>query len=96
MALLASGCGYKGAVSRIEPDSARSRAETRALKAEEAARVEAGLTPPATSRPQRVDDLQLKLGVRPPDPFALPPEGSRVQAAPFPGEPPATTETPQS
>lgn len=92
LALLAlSACGYKSAVTRLEPpDPALTRAEQQAARAAERAQVQAGLTVPADARPQRVDDLTVKLDVRRDDPFSLPPEGTAGgRPIPFPGDPQA-------
>lgn len=90
LALLAlSACGYKSAVTRLEPpDPALTQAEQQAARAAERAQVQAGLTVPADARPQRVDDLTVKLDVRRDDPFSLPPEGTAGgRPIPFPGDP---------
>ena len=94
-ALLLAGCGYKGAVTRLEPpDPALSRSEQKAARAAERERVEAGLTVPASARPLRVDDLTVRLEVRRDDPFSLPPEGTATaQPVPFPGDPAVATRT---
>ncbi len=86
--LVIAGCGYKGAVTRLEPpDPALSREEQKAARAAERRKVEAGLTVPAAARPIRVDELTVKLEVRRDDPFSLPPEGTQTsRKVPFPGE----------
>lgn len=86
--LVLAGCGYKGALTRLEPpDPALSREEQKAARRAERREVEAGLTVPASARPIRVDELTVKLEVRQDDPFSLPPEGTRTsRAVPFPGE----------
>jgi hypothetical protein len=83
-----AGCGYKGAVTRLEPpDPALTREALAAARAAERQAVAAGLTPAAEARPVRVDDLQVKLDVRPDDAFSLPPEGTaNARALPFPGD----------
>jgi hypothetical protein len=88
LALVTSGCGYKGAVTRLEPpDPALSREAQKAARAAERREVEAGLTVPAAARPIRVDELTVKLEVRRDDPFSLPPEGTQTsRKVPFPGE----------
>lgn len=88
MALMATACGYKGAVTRLEPpDPALTREEQKAARAEERRMVDAGLTVPAAARPIRVDELTVKLEVRRDDPFSLPPEGTQTsRKVPFPGE----------
>jgi hypothetical protein len=85
---LLAGCGYKGAVTRLEPpDPALSREEQKAARTAERRKVEAGLTVPAAARPIRVDELTVKLEVRRDDPFSLPPEGTETsRKVPFPGE----------
>lgn len=84
--LATAACGYKGPVSRIDPDDRSiGRTERQALRAAEKAEVEAGLAIPAEARPVRVDDLQLRLEERPADPFSLPPAGTDAVTAPFPG-----------
>jgi hypothetical protein len=90
--LLLAGCGYKGAVTRLEPpDPALSREEQAAARTEERRMVEAGLTVPAYARPVRVDELTVKLEVRRDDPFSLPPEGTVTsRKVPFPGEEPVS------
>jgi hypothetical protein len=87
--LLAAACGYKGPVTRLEPpDPALSREALAKAREAERAEVAAGLTPAADARPVRVDDLQVKLDVRPEDSFSLPPEGTRGARIPaFPGDP---------
>lgn len=86
--LVLAGCGYKGAVTRLEPpDPALSREEQKAARRAERREVEAGLTVPPASRPIRVDELTVKLEVRRDDPFSLPPEGTETsRKVPFPGE----------
>jgi hypothetical protein len=86
--LVLAGCGYKGALTRLEPpDPAMSREAHKAARAAERREVEAGLTVPASARPIRVDELTVKLDVRKDDPFSLPPEGTRTsRTVPFPGE----------
>jgi hypothetical protein len=86
--LALAGCGYKGAVTRLEPpDPALSREEQKAVRAAERREVQAGLTVPAQARPIRVDELTVKLEVRRDDPFSLPPEGTQTsRKVPFPGE----------
>ena len=88
LGLMLAGCGYRGAVTRLEPpDPALSREAQKAARAAERREVEAGLTVPAGSRPIRVDELTVKLEVRQDDPFSLPPEGTRTsRAVAFPGE----------
>jgi hypothetical protein len=88
--LLLAGCGYKGAVTRLEPpDPALSREAQQAARTQERRMVERGLTVPADARPVRVDELTVKLGVRGDDAFSLPPEGTtNSRAVPFPGEEP--------
>jgi hypothetical protein len=87
-ALLLAACGYKGAVTRLEPpDPALSREEQKAARTEEKRRVAAGLTVAPEARPIRVDELTVKLDVRRDDPFSLPPEGTQTsRVIPFPGE----------
>lgn len=87
--LALAGCGYKGPVTRLEPpDPELSREALAAARAAERRVVDAGLTPAAETRPVRVDDLQVKLDVRPEDAFSLPPEGTRnARDIPFPGDP---------
>lgn len=94
--LVLAGCGYKGAVTRLEPpDPALSREEQKAARAAERRQVEAGLTVPANARPIRVDELTVKLDVRRDDPFSLPPEGTQMsRQVPFPGEEPETDPRP--
>lgn len=90
LALLAlAGCGYKSAMTRLEPpDPALTKDEQKVARSAERAQVEAGLRVPADSRPQRVDDLTVKLDVRRDDPFSLPPEGTAGgKPIPFPGDP---------
>ncbi len=84
-----AGCGYKAPVTRLlPPDPALSKDEQREAIAEERKRVEAGLALPADARPVRVDDLTVKLEVRPDDLFSLPPEGTaNARTLPFPGDP---------
>lgn len=84
-----SGCGYKSAMTRLEPPNpAQTKDEQQAARAAERAQVEAGLKVPADARPQRVDELTVKLDVRLDDPFSLPPEGtSGGKPIPFPGDP---------
>lgn len=92
LALLAlSACGYKSAMTRLEPPNpALTKAEQTAARAAERTQVEEGLVIPADARPQRVDDLTVKLDVRRDDPFSLPPEGTTGgKPIPFPGDPPA-------
>lgn len=86
--LALAGCGYKGAVTRLEPpDPALTREEQKAARTAERRKVEAGLTVPAAARPIRVDELTVKLEVRRDDPFSLPPEGTQTsRKVPFPGE----------
>jgi hypothetical protein len=86
--VMVAGCGYKGAVTRLEPpDPALTREEQKAARAAERREVQAGLTVPAASRPIRVDELTVKLEVRRDDPFSLPPEGTQTsRKVPFPGE----------
>ncbi|MCG2841781.1 hypothetical protein L6Q21_12385 [Sandaracinobacter sp. RS1-74] len=88
-ALLLSACGYKSAVTRLEPpDPALTKDEQKAARAAERRQVEAGLQVPAAARPQRVDDLTVKLEQRRDDPFSLPPEGTAGGTPiPFPGDP---------
>jgi predicted small lipoprotein YifL len=83
-----AGCGYKGAVTRLEPpDPALTREEQKAARTAERRMVQAGLTVPAAARPIRVDELTVKLEVRRDDPFSLPPEGTQTsRKVPFPGE----------
>jgi len=98
-----AGCGYKAPVTRLlPPDPALTKEEQRAAVTEERKRVEAGLILPADSRPVRVDDLTVRLEVRPDDLFSLPPEGTAgARALPFPGDPlpepggPVSLTTPQ-
>lgn len=87
--LALAGCGYKGAVTRLEPpDPSLSREALAAARAAERRTVADGLTPAADARPVRVDDLQVKLDVRPDDAFSLPPDGTRnARPLPFPGDP---------
>lgn len=87
--LLLSGCGYKSAVTRLEPPNpALTKEQQQEARATERAQVEAGLRVPADARPQRVDELTVKLDVRLDDPFSLPPEGtSGGKPIPFPGDP---------
>ncbi len=90
LALLAlSACGYKSAMTRLEPpDPALTKAQQTAARAAERKQVEQGLAVPAGARPQRVDDLTVKLDVRLDDPFSLPPEGTAGgKPIPFPGDP---------
>jgi predicted small lipoprotein YifL len=86
--LALAGCGYKGALTRLEPpDPALTREAQKTARAAERREVEAGLTVPAAARPIRVDELTVKLDVRQDDPFSLPPEGTRTsRKVPFPGE----------
>jgi hypothetical protein len=86
--LLLAGCGYKGAVTRLEPPNpALSKDEQREARTAEKRRVAAGLTVPSSARPIRVDELTVKLTVRGDDPFNLPPEGTtNTRAVAFPGE----------
>ncbi|MGL6042699.1 MAG: lipoprotein [Sandaracinobacteroides sp.] len=86
--LLLAGCGYKGALTRLEPpDPALSKPEQKAARTQEKRRVADGLAVPAAVRPVRVDELTVKLGVRPDDAFNLPPEGTRTsRVIAFPGE----------
>jgi hypothetical protein len=88
LGVLLTGCGYKGAVTRlVPPDPALTREEQKAARAAERREVEAGLSVPATARPIRVDELTVKLEVRRDDPFSLPPEGTQTsRKVPFPGE----------
>lgn len=88
VSLALAGCGYKGAVTRLEPpDPALTREEQKAARAAERREVETGLTVPAAARPIRVDELTVKLEVRRDDPFSLPPEGTETsRKVPFPGE----------
>ena len=107
-ALLLSGCGYKGALTRLEPpDPSLTREQQKEARTAEKRMVADGLTVAADARPQRVDDLTVKLEVRRDDPFSLPPEGTKSsRKVPFPGEEavtdsrplpvPAATTTPQS
>lgn len=87
-ALLLSGCGYKGALTRLEPpDPALTREQQKEARAAEKRMVAEGLTVAADARPLRVDDLTVKLEVRRDDPFSLPPEGTVTsRKVPFPGE----------
>ncbi len=87
--LALAACGYKGPVTRLEPpDPALPREALNEARAAERRQVAAGLTPAADTRPVRVDDLQVKLDVRPDDSFSLPPEGTRnARKPPFPGDP---------
>ena len=90
LALLAlSACGYKSAMTRLEPpDPALTKEQQQAARAAERAQVQAGLRIPADTRPQRVDDLTVKLDVRYDDPFSLPPVGTAGgKPIPFPGDP---------
>ena len=90
VALLAlAGCGYKSAMTRLEPpDPALTKDQQKAARAAERTQVEQGLKIPAPARPQRVDDLTVKLDVRRDDPFSLPPEGTAGgKPIPFPGDP---------
>ena len=84
-----SACGYKAPLTRLEPPNpALTKDEQQAARAAERAQVEAGLRVPADTRPQRVDDLTVKLDVRRDDPFSLPPEGTTGgKPIPFPGDP---------
>jgi hypothetical protein len=88
-ALLLAGCGYKGPVTRLEPpDPALSREQQKAARAAEARAVREGLVIPAEARPIRIDEINVKLGIRAEDLFALPPEGTRnARTLPFPGDP---------
>ena len=87
--LMLSACGYKSAVTRLQPpDPALTKDEQKAARAAEREQVSTGLTVPAAARPQRVDDLTVKLDVRRDDPFSLPPEGTTGgKPIPFPGDP---------
>ncbi|PZU49946.1 MAG: hypothetical protein DI568_04835 [Sphingomonas sp.] len=87
-ALLLSGCGYKGALTRLEPpDPALTREQQKEARTAEKRMVTQGLTVAADARPLRVDDLTVKLEVRRDDPFSLPPEGTQTsRKVPFPGE----------
>lgn len=85
-ALLLAGCGYQSNLTRL-PQGADVPAAARTA---ERAEVRSGLELPANARPQRVDDLTVKLDKRPDDPFALPPAGTKgATPTPFPGDPPA-------
>ncbi|MGQ5702541.1 hypothetical protein ACUJ46_10870 [Sandaracinobacteroides sp. A072] len=92
MVLLAA-CGYRAPVTRLEtPDPALSKEALKDARADERKRVAKGLELPAQAQPLRVDELTVKLDVRPDDPFSLPPEGTRGRTlAPFPGDPAADT-----
>lgn len=83
---LLAGCGYRAPLTRLDPDlKGEARTEARTAEKEAIAR---GLTAGAEARPVRVDDLTVRLVERPPDPFNLPPEGSRkATPIPFPGDP---------
>jgi predicted small lipoprotein YifL len=87
--LLLAGCGYKGPVTRLEPpDPALTREQQKEAKAAETRRVREGLIVPAEARPIRIDEINVKLGIRAEDLFALPPEGTRnARPLPFPGDP---------
>ncbi len=87
--LAVSACGYKAPLTRLEPPNpALTKDEQQAARAAERAQVEAGLRVPADTRPQRVDDLTVKLDVRRDDPFNPPPEGTPGgKPIPFPGDP---------
>ena len=87
--LALSACGYKSAVTRLQPPNpALTKDQQAVARATERAQVEAGLRIPADARPQRVDDLTVKLDVRLDDPFSLPPEGTAGgKPIPFPGDP---------
>jgi hypothetical protein len=87
-ALLLPACGYKGAVTRLEPpDPALSREQQKRARTEEKRIVAEGLDVAADTRPLRVDDLTVKLEVRRDDPYSLPPEGTQTsRMVPFPGE----------
>lgn len=75
LCLLVAACGYKGQVSRIDPNRTDiSKEERKALQRAEAERVEKQLTPPAQARPQRVDEILTNADPREDDPFNLPPE----------------------
>jgi|GEM_PF-3522142 len=84
-----AGCGYKAPVTRLlPPDPALTKDEQRDALEQERRRTQAGLTLPANARPVRVDELTVRLEVRPDDLFSLPPEGTaRARALPFPGDP---------
>jgi predicted small lipoprotein YifL len=88
-ALLLAGCGYKGPVTRLEPpDPALTREQQKAARAAESRAVREGLVIPAEARPIRIDEINVKLGIRAEDLFALPPEGTRnARTLPFPGDP---------
>ena len=83
-----SACGYKGALTRLEPpDPALTREQQKEARTAEKRMVTQGLTVAADARPLRVDDLTVKLEVRRDDPFSLPPEGTQTsRKVPFPGE----------
>lgn len=89
MLLSLSACGYKSAMTRLEPpDPALSKTEQKMARSTERLQVEQGLRVPASAHPQRVDDLTVKLDVRRDDPFSLPPEGTAGgRPIPFPGDP---------
>lgn len=88
-ALLLAACGYRAPMTRLEPpDPALTPAEQKAARAAERDLVASGLEVPADARPQRVDDLTVKLDMRRDDPFSLPPEGTTGgKPVPFPGDP---------
>lgn len=96
LAGLMAGCGYRGALTRLEPpDPALTREQQAAARTAERRMVEAGLTVPADARPVRVDELTVKLEVRRDDPFSLPPEGTVTsRMVPFPGEEPVSGSAP--
>lgn len=76
VALLAlAGCGYKGEPTRLDLDrSDLSKEEKSSLRAADAEKVRAGLTPPPQAQPQRVDEILKKPAERTDDPFNLPPQ----------------------
>lgn len=88
-ALLLAACGYRAPMTRLEPPNpALTPAEQKAARAAERDLVASGLEVPADARPQRVDDLTVKLDMRRDDPFSLPPEGTTGgKPVPFPGDP---------
>lgn len=89
LGLLLAACGYKGPVTRLEPpDPALTREQQKAARAAEARSVREALVVPAEARPIRIDEINVKLGIRAEDLFTLPPEGTRnARSLPFPGDP---------
>lgn len=71
--LLLSACGYKGPLTRVDPDG-MDRAALEEVRAVERVRVEQALTPTPEQRPVRVDDISIRLEERSDDPFDLPPD----------------------